>query len=81
LEHLFFDPRRYDLGRVGRKKLNERFRPDYEKNIKNALIAANGLLNDLLQKIGSTSKKSAAQVDPRLKTLSDYLNAALDFIA
>lgn len=35
LESLFFDPKRYDLARVGRYKLNKKLKLDVDKNVRN----------------------------------------------
>jgi DNA-directed RNA polymerase subunit beta len=42
---LFFDPRRYDLGDVGRYKLNKRF--DYEESIKDRILRNEDIINTM----------------------------------
>ena len=42
---LFFDPRRYDLGEVGRYKLNKRF--DYKKNITERILRKEDITNTM----------------------------------
>jgi DNA-directed RNA polymerase subunit beta len=47
LHQLFFDPRRYDLGRVGRYKLNRRLNLEIENNKDNHVLTASDIMASL----------------------------------
>jgi DNA-directed RNA polymerase subunit beta len=83
INNMFFNFSRYDLSRVGRHRMNQRFQKDYPLDEKNRTLKAEDII-DVLREIISLNNDPAAQPDNidhlgnrRVKTLGELLQDRL----